>query len=263
MLRTIEADQQTGIDYDYGGKNQVEYILGEQVLSPFVDEVYSRLQGLPPESIVLDLGGGAGRFPVHAPEARPWRALGIDRDSVAIAQAQQAIGPQDRAIVGDITRLRELSFPEGMDPEQVAAAVSHRVLHAVPLVLQRPIVESVAGVLPQGAEFYASVAAINDWKAEALGAKPGEVHDAAPVMFGSFGVSRAKPFSMRFFDADTMAGLVQGTGLRIEGVSTFTEPSGYAHIPHKNTYLAFMLRKTGSANGAPRSGVAYAANGTR
>src|SRR5258706_10161139 len=112
MPAGIDVDQRRGIGYGYGRENGSAYHLGERAVSPFINGVYGRLQSLPPGSFVADLGGGAGRFPAHAPKDRHWRVFGVDHDPAAIAQASGVILPGDRVVVGDITKLSELPLPE-------------------------------------------------------------------------------------------------------------------------------------------------------
>jgi len=257
-----KVDQGRGVAYGYGGQESPAYRLGERPVSPFIDTVYGRLNSLAPGSIVIDLGGGAGRFPAQAPQDRKWRVLGIDHDPDAINQAHRVIRPDDRAIVGDITRLAQLSLPDGMDTGDISAVVSHRVLHAVPLSLRRPIIEGGAGMLPPGGEFYASVASIEDWKAGQVNAEPGVVYDCAPIMFGAFDIPRRDPFAMSFFDDTAMATLIAGSGLVIQGASTFTEPSGYDHITEPNTYRGYLLKVDKStAESTARGSVVWTLNG--
>lgn len=243
------SEGDTGIQYGYGDPNGAQYHLGEKPVSAFLLQVYDHLNDLPDGAVVVDLGCGAGRFPAHAPVDRQWRTFGVDHDPAAIEQARKVAQPKDTLVVADITQLDKL----GLNGE-VAAAVSHRVLHALPDELQEPVLRSAASILPAEGDLFISAAAATDWKADALRERgqfePGKTIDVADIMFRDRGVRREQPFAMSFFTSDSLVGLADRTGLEVVSLGSFTEASGYDHLANvENTYVAAQLRKKRNGNG--------------
>jgi len=218
-------------------------ILKTRVLKP--------LASLVPGSVVIDLGSGDGNFVHKAGGNRPYDILAVDLEPSAIRSVNKLFASQrrrgrenhDTAVVGDISRLSEISELDGT----VDAAVSWRVLHGIPQGLHAPTFNQVYEKLKPGGSFYIAVASERDWKVGALGDgyRPGETNDCSGVMFRDHGVGREHEFPILFYSQDRLAELAQRTGFVVGGVELFEEPSGYAHLKDgkPNTYLFAELKK--------------------
>ena len=110
----------------------------------FLDEIG---QYLPPRGSVLDLGCGFGLFSLYYATMRPSLTVeGLDRNARRIAMARAAAArlglPNVRYEVGDV-----LDFRGG---ERFDAAYMLDIVHHIPPEAVRPLVERVAGTLPDG-----------------------------------------------------------------------------------------------------------------
>jgi cyclopropane fatty-acyl-phospholipid synthase-like methyltransferase len=235
-----ERKVKQGPVYPYKVEGQ-SYRLGEQKVAPIIERVYTDLNSLPQGSMVLDVGCGAGRLGRNAPKDRPYRILGVDISEGAIEEYRQAIVDEDLpdlAVAGDIT---EIDFRK----HNIAAAVSWRVLHALPPELQRRTSTKVREALPLGANFHIAVLSDEDRKKEELERlglyAPGVMNDCAEIME----LDRAWP--LYFFSESDLKELADQTGFTMNGVDRFQEPSGFPHVQEKFgdiTYLFARMKKT-------------------
>lgn len=223
--------------YGYGR----DYLLGQAPLAPVIERVHQRLRQIPTGGIILDLGCGVGRFADGANGSRNYPIVGIDLNPQAVNEYKSKIqehGWPDEAHVGDITDLRIVGG------RRISAAVSWRVLHALPTELQPLALQEANRVLPGGASLFVAVASKLDWKAQELRNR-GELkaigqNNCQEVM------ALEQPFHVEFFDDLKLRRLALTSGFRVLETEIFAEPSGYKHLQEnkpENTYLFGHLVK--------------------
>jgi len=232
----------TGTHYDYKAlEAERSYNLDEREVDEFVTTIYGRLADNSAGAIVIDLGCGSGRFVKFAPKSREWSYIGLDHNAEAIMHAKQYEKPGDKIIQGDIVRAEDyLAEFAG----RAKAVVSHRVLHAVPEAYHEGILGSARKLMQENGEFYVSVAADTDWKAQELMRrgiyKPDQPNDCRQIMFMDYGIERNERFDMRFYSVSNFKAMLEGNGFKVIQSCTFQEPSGYEHLKHKrNTYHGY------------------------
>ncbi|MDN5275011.1 MAG: hypothetical protein JWP06_912 [Candidatus Saccharibacteria bacterium] len=228
-------------DDSSGSTKSTDYSLLDRSPSETLLYVMDELDTLPTESRVLDLGCGDGTLEHHAGSNRNYSFTSIDLEPAAIDKLQETFLEQengkDIALVGDITKLDQMT---DIKDEKYDVVVSWRVLHGIAPEYYRDIFKNIHDLLKPNAKVFITVASSADWKAVALGDtySPQGINDCSGIMFRNYGIERHTPFPVHFFSKEELQTIGEENGFTLKAVSTFEEPSGYAHLQDRlNTYI--------------------------